>query len=71
MAKKAFFSQPNGSGGERAEARHLPGYKTEAKAIGLWGDSPCATGPRPATDRLEAKQLLRLLAAYVLVVKTG
>ena len=28
-----------------------------SSAIGLWGDFPCAMGPRPATDRLEAKQL--------------
>ena len=39
------------------EARHLPGYKTEVKANGLRGDLPCAMGPLPASDRIEAKQL--------------
>ena len=37
-----------------AEARHLPGYKKEAKATGLWGGLHCATGPRPETDLPEA-----------------
>ena len=31
-------------------ARHLLGYQTKAKAIGLWGESPRAMGPRPETD---------------------
>ena len=40
---------------------HLPGYRTEAKANWLRGDLPCAMGPLPATDRLEAKQLRECL----------
>ena len=56
---------PVGSGFANSTARHLPGYKTEAKAIGLRGTWPCATSPHPETDRLEAKQLRTCL------LKTG
>ena len=44
-------------------ARHLPGYKTEAKANGLRGDLPCAMGPLPATGLPEAKQLRLCLSS--------
>ena len=52
-----YLELPVGPGFVNSTARHLPGYKTEAKANGLRGDLPCAMGPLPATDRLEAKQL--------------
>ena len=51
-------------------ARNLPGYRAEAKANGLRGDSPCAMGPLPATDRLEAKQLrMCLLPKWVVILR--
>jgi hypothetical protein len=59
---------PVRSGFAYSTARHLLGYKTEAKANGLRGDLPCAMGPLPATDRLEAKQLrVRLLSKRVVI----
>ena len=45
-------------------------FKREAKANGLRGDSPCAMGYLPATDRLEAKQLrVCLLSKRVLKLR--
>jgi len=37
-------------------ARHLPGYTTEAKAIGLEALAPCVTSSHPEIDLPEAKQ---------------
>ena len=57
-------------GAANSTARHLPGFKTEAKANGLRGDLPCAMGPLPATDRLEAKQLrMCLLSKRVVILR--
>ena len=41
------WEPPVGSGFTNSTARHLPGYQTEAKAIGLEGPGPVCQKPPP------------------------
>ena len=66
LAKKSLWSQtkpwrvaPSGLAVATREAKHLPGYQTKAKAIGLWGKRlvPCPPAQKLIFLRPSNKQL--------------